>query len=639
MARKPRAEVIIEGKDKTKKGFTSATNNLKRFAASAKKLALGAAVGIAAIGTAAIAVGVKIFDIGSAALETQSKFETIFGDASDNLLDFGEALGKVAGLTRAESQNILANTGAIASGMGFATEAAADMSAQVFQLSADLASFNNLPTADVAAIVSKAMVGETESLKGLGIVVKVADINTRALNDTGKASAAQLTQQEKATAALALVTERAAAANGDLARTQTSAANQAKQVRAQFRQIIEDFSVALIPTLAAVLPILAELATKVADVLPQITDFFITLGDAVGLTNAQVRIELNAIKNAGLTIEQIQARVGRIEQENNTMLAELIAKEEELARVATEGFKGSREELFQKQEAVRLLRESLDEQLAVEVAINDLIETRISSEEALAEAARARTAAEIEASQARAASALAGLEPGVQAIALPPVELREAPIEKLADPTLAAGIASTATSMLDFQLAFLGTTETMVGFGMELGSINEELGEMAGTTLVNFADGWVEAFEAIGAGENVFASVGKAAKRAVADAATAQAKQQIAMGVAKIAAGIFPPNPAAFLSAAQHFASAALFGALGGVAGGVRQTAPGGGVGERGPISGQSLQDVRGGVGVPPAEIVIQGSLLDMSDPAQADALAKAISDLSGRNITVSGGI
>jgi hypothetical protein len=166
------------------------------------------------------------------------------------------------------------------------------------------------------------------------------------------------------------------------------------------------------------------------------------------------------------------------------------------------------------------------------------------------------------------------------------------------------------------------------------------LGRLAGETLVNFQEGFVEAFEAIGAGENVFASLSKAIRRSIAESATAEAKIQIAQGVAKIAAGIFPPNPAAFLSAAQHFAAAALFSAAAGAIGGVRKERPGGGgVGGRGAVSEQSIQETRLAGGPPPATLVIQGSLLDMSDPAQSDALAKALSDLSGRDITVEGGI
>lgn len=74
------------------------------------------------------------------------------------------------------------------------------------------------------------------------------------------------------------------------------------------------------------------------------------------------------------------------------------------------------------------------------------------------------------------------------------------------------------------------------------------------------------------------------------------------------------------------------------LAGSLSAMAGGGGGGRSGAGAGsaetqrEQLEDQRGA-----AEIVIQGGLLDMSDPRQADALSSAINDLDGRRVTIRG--
>jgi hypothetical protein len=150
--------------------------------------------------------------------------------------------------------------------MGFAQQASADFAQQVVQLSGDLGSFNNIPTAEVAAAIQSALTGEREQLKRLGIVIRETDVQQRAMIETGKTSAKALTDQEKATATLALISERAGVAVGDLERTQDSAANRAKRIGAAFRDVKEQLSVAFLPIITDnVLPALEDLIQKIRE--------------------------------------------------------------------------------------------------------------------------------------------------------------------------------------------------------------------------------------------------------------------------------------------------------------------------------------------------------------------------------------
>ena len=70
-------------------------------------------------------------------------------------------------------------------------------------------------------------------MKRLGIILRQVDVDQRALTQTGKTHVKQLTDAERATATLALITDKAGVAIGDLDRTQESAANQARRLRAE----------------------------------------------------------------------------------------------------------------------------------------------------------------------------------------------------------------------------------------------------------------------------------------------------------------------------------------------------------------------------------------------------------------------
>lgn len=106
------------------------------------------------------------------------------------------------------------------------------------------------------------------------------------------------------------------------------------------------------------------------------------------------------------------------------------------------------------------------------------------------------------------------------------------------------------------------------------------------------AEGMTSAFETFfvasatgfSGAEGVWASAGQAAREAgasiVEGLVAGRVEEQMAQGVAALASGIWPPNPAAFLAAGKHFAAAALFRAIpGALRGGGGTGGGGGGVG------------------------------------------------------------
>ena len=192
----------------------------------------------------------QAFDLGSAVEETASKFNTVFGESSESVQGFIDQFATMAGLSNEAAQGVLATTGSIVQGMGFAQEASANFSTQVVELAGDLSSFNNIPIGETALAIQAALTGEREQMKRLGIVLREADVQQRALAISGKSVASALTDQDRATATLQLITERAGFAVGDLERTQDSAANKARALGAELQNIKETLASSLLPVMS-----------------------------------------------------------------------------------------------------------------------------------------------------------------------------------------------------------------------------------------------------------------------------------------------------------------------------------------------------------------------------------------------------
>ncbi len=192
----------------------------------------------------------QIFEVGSVAEETASKYDTVFGPNIKEVNEFLDEFAVKAGLSNTEFKEIASTTGAVAQGFGFTGEQSKDLSIDLLKLAGDLSSFNNVPIEETSKAIIAGLAGENEMLKRYGIVVNETITERRALEMSGKDNANQLTQQERALAKFTLINEKAGVAVGDLDRTQDSAANTSRRVQAQLANIGEELSTKFLPLMA-----------------------------------------------------------------------------------------------------------------------------------------------------------------------------------------------------------------------------------------------------------------------------------------------------------------------------------------------------------------------------------------------------
>ena len=262
-----REKIILEGEDKTRAAMTSAETGFNRFSETVKKAALAGGI---AIGVAALArLGKEAVTAAVNAEEAASAFTTSFGPATGRVSDFVEDFAHKAGFANYELQQMLAITGSVVQGLGATEDESADLSIRMATLAGDVASFSNAAggAPAVLAALQSAINGEREALKTYGIAVTEVEVQQRALMDTGKTHAEDLTKLEKALATVEIAYSKASKAVGDLDRTQDSTANSLRRANAGWKEAQVQIGEALIPAIAALIPIFETVVPLAADLL------------------------------------------------------------------------------------------------------------------------------------------------------------------------------------------------------------------------------------------------------------------------------------------------------------------------------------------------------------------------------------
>lgn len=238
-------KAVLLGEDRSmSKSFKGASGEAEK---TGSKLKTAIGVGAAAAGAAMVAFATDSISKASDLNETISKSNTIFGKNAGTISKWADGAAKSMGLSKQAALDSAAGFGDMFSQIGFSGDNAAKMSQKVVQLSADLGSFNNLPTEDVAQRMSAAFRGEFDSLQALVPNINAARVEQEALAMTHKKSAKDLTASEKAAATLAIVTKDGSRAAGDFARTSGGLANQQKIAKAQFENLQTTIGTKLLP--------------------------------------------------------------------------------------------------------------------------------------------------------------------------------------------------------------------------------------------------------------------------------------------------------------------------------------------------------------------------------------------------------
>lgn len=267
MARQIVVDIIGDDR-KFKSTMDSASGKVDGFGSKFKGVATKVAAGGAIIVGAAVVAGTAIFEAGSQMEALDNKAKTVFGGSLGTVQKWASANAGAMGLTKREAVGLAAAMGDLLVPMGFTRDAAADMATKTVGLAGALSEWSGgqKSAAEVSDILTKAMLGERDGLKALGISITEADIQQQLLkNGTNELTGAAL-EQAKAMATQELIFAKSTDAQD------AYAAGTAKGIRTQneMNAMLKEVGDTIISKLY---PIVLKIATFMKENLPKAIAF------------------------------------------------------------------------------------------------------------------------------------------------------------------------------------------------------------------------------------------------------------------------------------------------------------------------------------------------------------------------------
>lgn len=248
---------FLQGAARSLRATEKNTNALKGWKGTA--ISVNAALGILKVGLGVAASAFNSMRDGvleatraaSDFVEENNKFAVVFKGVEKDADAMRKTLVDGYNLSKKEATQLLAATGDLLTGFGFQKKAALDLSGQVQTLASDLASFNNLQggTKRASEIVTKALLGETESLKSLGVSITQAQVQQELAARGQEKLTGQALLAAKAQATYSLIVKQSGNAIGDTARNQDEYATLVRQSTATIEDLKTEIGAALLPAM------------------------------------------------------------------------------------------------------------------------------------------------------------------------------------------------------------------------------------------------------------------------------------------------------------------------------------------------------------------------------------------------------
>jgi hypothetical protein len=260
----------------------------------------GAAFGKMAVAAGGLFAGAKVLQFAGdmqglgVELETMGKkAATVFEGSTGQVTAWASQNASAMGLTDDKLRSLAASFGDLLKPMGFTSAEAADMSTKVVGLSGALSAWSGgtRSAADVSAILAKAMLGERDGLKELGISISDADVKQRLMEKGQKDLTGAALQQATALATQELIFEKSADAQKAWADGSMDAVKKQNALKEKLAELREDIATKLAPVFASLVSFMVDTfipgAERVAAVVgPVLATAFAVIAGAIPAVQA-----------------------------------------------------------------------------------------------------------------------------------------------------------------------------------------------------------------------------------------------------------------------------------------------------------------------------------------------------------------
>ena len=235
----------ISGLDKNVKN--TSTNMTKSFGSLAAKV-----ISVGAIIKATASSITRAMNF----IEDENLFQVSMGKWADATRDWSNEVQNSVGVSAAWLRKYSGVMTNMTASMGLAQDQAVQLGRGVALLSNDIASFYNISAESAFEKIQSAMAGMPRPLQELGIMVRDSEVKQTAYANGIARTGEELNTQQKALATYLAILQRTSNAQGDLARTINSPANQMRMLKTSIIDLGVAIGTMFQPLLSVVLPVL-----------------------------------------------------------------------------------------------------------------------------------------------------------------------------------------------------------------------------------------------------------------------------------------------------------------------------------------------------------------------------------------------
>lgn len=216
-----------------------------------------------------IAAGTAAVKYASDMAETGNKVNEIFGSNAKAVDRWADNSLRKMGLAKQSALDYASSFGDLGSAMQLTDEINYKYSTSLVQLTADMASFKNISADRAQTALAGIYTGETESLKGLGIVMNDTNLQAYALANGYTKQYSEMSQAEKVMLRYEYVMDSAKTSMGDFERTSGGMANQTRTLGESAKETGAILGEVIAPTVNDIIVATNGLLEKVKQLNPE----------------------------------------------------------------------------------------------------------------------------------------------------------------------------------------------------------------------------------------------------------------------------------------------------------------------------------------------------------------------------------
>lgn len=239
------ANRVTAANEKQRKSYLSLSNQVNGFMRNMAKL-----VSLKAIADYLGNAVAKFNDFYEATNLFGVSMKGLTGEA-DNFI---QKMQTLLGIDPTEAMNNMATIQGLTTSFGLASDKAYILSKNLTQLGYDLSSLKNIPVKEAFTKLQAAISGELEPIRRLGVDISNARLQQELYALGITTSISKLSQADKAILRYIAIMKQTGDAQGDLARTLNSPANQIRILQAQLSELARAVGSVLYPALKSILP-------------------------------------------------------------------------------------------------------------------------------------------------------------------------------------------------------------------------------------------------------------------------------------------------------------------------------------------------------------------------------------------------